>query len=87
MKLHELVPYLDAPLKRVIMQRLPAAGREVAIGVLGIRQSLVELVQPPGITLEIFLVLGVYSLQLSIQRVLEKERANEELAKSIQCPP
>lgn len=67
-KLHKFVPYVYPSLLGVIPQRLKISRREVVERVLGVRKRLVQLYKSPCITLQVFLVLRVYSPKLAIQR-------------------
>lgn len=53
------------------------------VRVLWARQGLLKLVQAPGIALEVLLVFGIDSFQLTIQGGREEEWSDEELGKAI----
>ena len=54
------------------------------VGVVGVRQMLIQLVLPPNVTGYIFLVFGINSVHFSISRTFSKQRGDEKLRKSIQ---
>lgn len=66
MELDKLIAYLDPSLEWLIVQCLVVASGELAKGMFGVRQRLVELVQPPVIALQVLLILRIDCTQFSV---------------------
>jgi hypothetical protein len=83
--LDQPLPNILPPRQRLIIKRLPSPRPKPPKRVLPRTQTLIQLKEPPHITLEVLAVLGVDGVRFSFGAGGVEQRGNEELGETVQC--